>query len=170
MERTEGLLGIAAMVVLLQTHNPFLIPRRSFGSKVLKLTGFPRDTDDDKDSPVLDIIISVLKTTFSETPGTFKGSVKSLLRRVISKPKEIRKESLPFIKQAYKKFQVQFSTSKDRYVTPIETEQTGQISLPLLLMPKTEYTPDERLGNEEKMGECNINIPRTYLQENFLLM
>ena len=163
MERTEGLLGIAAMVVLLQTHNPFLIPRRSFGSKILKLTGFPRDTDDDKDSPVLDIIISVLKTTFSETPGTFKGSVKSLLRKVISKPKEIRKESLPFIKQAYKKFQIQFSTSKDRYVTPIETQQIGQISLPLLLMPKTEYTPDERMGNEEKMGKCNIDIPKTYL-------
>lgn len=160
----QGLLGIGAIVVLLQTHNPFLIPRRSFGSKIMKLSGYPRDTEDENDSPVVDTIISVLKTTFSEIPGTFKGAIAKLLRKVISKPKEVRKEAIGIIKNNfYAKFKAQFLSSKERYVSPIETEQRQQISMPLILVDKLDYKPNERIGLEEKMGECNIDIPRTYL-------
>ena len=161
---TEGLIGLGATVILLQTHNPFLIPRRSFGSKIMKLTGYPRDSEDTKDSPVIDTIISVLKTTFSDIPGSFKGPISKVLRKIISKPKEVRKDVIDTIKNIFvKKFNGQLVSSKERYVSPIETEQVQQISLPLIETTKQDYKPNERVGLEEKMGECNINIPKAYL-------
>ena len=162
-ERTEGILGIAGMVVLLQTHNPFLIPRRSFGSKILKLTGYPRDTEDSADSPTLDIVISILKTTFESSPNTFKGPTTTLLRLVISKPKEVRKESIMFLKQAAQKFKTQFLAAKERYQVPLNTTTISQLSLPVLRIEKPSYSPSEKIGEEEKKSECNIPMPKTYL-------
>jgi len=162
-ERTEGILGIAGMVVLLQTHNPFLIPRRSFGSKILKLTGFPRDTDDVSDSPTLDIVISILKTTFESSPNTFKGPSTTLLRLVISKPKEVRKESIMFLKQVSQKFKTQFLAAKERYEVPTETSITSQISLPVVRVDKNSFSPSDKIKSEEKMSECPIPMPKSYL-------
>jgi hypothetical protein len=162
-ERTEGILGIAAMVVLLQTHNPFLIPRRSFGSKILKLSGFPRDTDDFANSPVLDIIISVLKTTFESSPNTFKGPTTTLLRLVISKPKDVRKESIVFLKQAAQKFKTQLLAAKERYEVPSNTVATTQLSLPILPVMNTTYNFSETFLKEEQSSACNIFLPRSYL-------
>ena len=162
-ERTEGILGIAGIVVLLQTHNPFLIPRRSFGSKILKLTGFPRDTDDTADSPVLDIVISVLKTTFESSPNTFKGPITTLLRLVISKPKDVRKESVVFLKQAAQKFKAQFMSAKERYEVPVEGLAVEQISLPVLRIDNPITTPSEIVTREESAAMCSIPMPKTYL-------
>lgn len=162
-ERTEGILGIAGMVVLLQTHNPFLIPRRSFGSKILKLTGYPRDTDDVSDSPTLDIVISILKTTFESSPNTFKGPTTTLLRLVISKPKDVRKESIVFIKQAAQKFKTQFIAAKERYEVPLDTVATGQVSLPVVRIEKASYSPSEKIGEEEQKSSCGIPMPTTYI-------
>ena len=161
-ERTEGILGIAAMVILLQTHNPFLIPRRSFGSKLLKLTGFPRDTDDSANSSVLDILISVLKTTFESSPNTFKGPTTTLLRLIISKPKEVRKETIVFLKQAAQKFKTQLLTAKERYEVPSNTVATSQLSLPILPVINTVFQPNDML-KEEQSSACKIFLPRTYL-------
>jgi hypothetical protein len=162
-EKTEGILGIVGMVVLLQTHNPFLIPRRSFGSKILRLTGYPRDTDDVADAPTLDIVISILKTTFESSPNTFKGPTTGLLRLVISKPKEVRKESLLFLKQAAQKFKTQFLAAKERYEVPVDTTSTSQVSLPLLRLDKTTFSISERIGEEEQMSACDIPMPKSYL-------
>ena len=162
-ERTEGILGIAGMVLLLQTHNPFLIPRRSFGSKILKLTGFPRDTDDVSDAPALDIVISILKTTFESSPNTFKGPATTLLRLVISKPKDVRKESILFLKQASQKFKTQFLAAKERYEVPTESIATSQISLPVVRVEKNRFSPSEKIGADERMSDCMIPMPRTYL-------
>jgi hypothetical protein len=161
-ERTEGILGIAGMVVLLQTHNPFLIPRRSFGSKILKLSGFPRDTDDVSNSPVLDIIISVLRTTFESSPNTFRGPTTSLLRLILSKPKDVRKESIVFVKQCLKKFETQFKAAKERYQEPVGKIVTTQLSLPVIHPEKTVYTPSDKSVEEQK-GSCNIAMPSVYL-------
>lgn len=161
-ERTEGILGIAGMVVLLQTHNPFLIPRRSFGSKILKLTGFPRDTDDVSDAPALDIVISILKTTFESSPNTFKGPTTTLLRLVISKPKDVRKESILFLKQASQKFKTQFLSAKDRYEVPTESIATTQISLPVVRVEQNVFRPSDKI-EPETMSECVIPMPTTYL-------
>lgn len=162
-ERIEGVLGIVGMVTLLLTHNPFLIPRRSFGSKVLKLTGFPRDTDSPDDAPALDIVISVLKTTFQASPSTFKGPIATILRHVIAKPKEIRKEAVGFLKQTLKEFEAQYTSAKERYSTPVESEIVSMISFPVVRREKNVFRPDEKIGEDEKMAECSLPVPRTYL-------
>jgi len=163
-ERVEGILGLAGMIILLQTHNPFLIPRRSFGSKILKLTGYPRDTEDTKDSPILDVLISIMKSTFELSPSTFKGPSKTLFKAVLVKPKEIRKESLKYIDAFVKKFKAQLIAAKERYdLTPLTEEISNLISLPSIKIEKNEYEPMERLGSEELSAECDIYFPKAFL-------
>jgi hypothetical protein len=147
-ERIEGVLGITGMVTLLLTHNPFLIPRRSFGSKVLKLSGYPRDSDDANDAPTLDIVISILKTTFQASPSTFKGPIATIMRLIITKPKDVRKESVGFLKQFVKKFEANFVSAKERYAVPVESEIISMISFPVVRREKTVFTPTEKIGEE----------------------
>ncbi len=161
-ERIEGVLGIVGMVTLLLTHNPFLIPRRSFGSKILKLSGFPRDTESIDDAPALDIVISVLKTTFQASPSTFKGSVATMMRQLIAKPKDIRKEAVGLLKQTYKKFEAQYLEAKERYATPVQEEITSVLSLPVVRRDKNVFKPNEKI-EDEKMAECFLDVPRTYI-------
>lgn len=149
-DRIEGVLGIAGMIVLLQTHNPFLIPRRSFGSRVLKFSGFPRDTEDSTNSVALDTILSILKSTFESLPTSFKGPSTAVLRAILSKPKEIRKEAIVYIKQAYTKFKAQFESAKQRYVEPEQSATENPFLLPLI-------RPKEL--QEEVAGVCSISRP-----------
>ena len=163
IERVECEFGIAGMVTLLQIHNPFLIPRRSFGSKVLKLSGFPRDTDDEKVSPTLDTILSILKTTFESSPNTFTGSIKTFIKVLISDNKKIRTETIVFLKNFKKTFTTLFEAGKARYAEIPVVSIVTQQSLPVLPVTKLSYTPDEKLGNEELKSECTIEMPRSYL-------
>jgi hypothetical protein len=162
-DRAEGILGIAGMVVLLQTHTPFLIPRRSFGSKILRLSGFPRDTEDPSDSPTLDIILTCLKTTFESTPSTFKGPIVSILRSIITKPKDVRKDTIPLLKQAHSEFRVQFESAKERYVSPPETETFSQVTFPIIRVEKDEFKPSELTTHEERMSQCDTPSTKSVL-------
>jgi hypothetical protein len=162
-DRIEGILGLAGMVILLQGHNPFLIPRRSFGSKVLKFTGYPRDSEDPTNSPVLDTLISVLKSTFESLPSTFKGPVTAILRAIITNPKKIRTETVVYIKQAATKFQILLQSAKERYTAPTELVNSNAIQLPLLRSEKQDFKIGERLGSEEMMGECSVDRPKSML-------
>lgn len=158
-ERVEGITGLVGAVVLLQTHNPFLIPRRSISGRVFKLTGFPRDTDDTTDSPVLNNILYVLRSTFEEFPNTFSGGVVPLFRGIIDTPKRIRDETVRFLSQAAVEFKPQFESAKERYVAPTAEEEEPSVVLPIIKLEKLEYAPNERLGNEELMMKCGISRP-----------
>ena len=160
--RVEGILGIAAAVTLLQTHNPFLIPRRSFGSKILKLSGFPRDTIDPKDSPVLDAVLFSIKSTFEAFPNTFKEPIATVLRAIKTNSRKVRDETVRYISQAYTKFKVEFEAAKARYVINDKEVEVNNIVLPIILPPKFEFSPNERRG-PEKMGECVTEKPFTVL-------
>jgi len=166
-ERIEGILGIAGMVILLQSHNPFLTPRRSFGSKILKMTGYPRDTDDPKDCPTLDMLLNIIKTTFQASPNTFKGPSTTLIRKILTSIKEVRKETLVYLKQAATKFKTQLISAKERYTDPPVTESFNQIFLPLLFIEKTEYSAFDKLG-EEVSGECLTSMPNCILTGKML--
>jgi len=165
-DRTEGIFGINAMMTILLTHSPFLNPRRFFGKKVLKLAGYPRDTDDVEDSPVLDILISVLKSTFeSIPPGTFKGPITAVLNKIIAKPKEVKKDAIGFIKGKggfLEKFKGQFEDAKKRYVEPEKAEIVSGISFPVLRLDKPSFTPSERIGTETQ-SLCDVEYPSAYL-------
>lgn len=158
-ERTEGVLGIVGAVVLLQTHNPFLIPRRSISGKIFKLSGYPRDTTDSSESPVLDNIIFMLRSIFDEFPNTFSGPVVPLFRTIISTPKKIREEAIRILGSAFNEFRLQFEAAKLRYIEPTEEEENVSINLPIIKLEKLEYSPNEKLGNEELMMKCGISRP-----------
>ena len=160
--RVEGILGIAAAVTLLQTHNPFLIPRRSFGSKILKLSGFPRDTTDPKDSPVLDAVLFSIKSTFEAFPNTFKEPIATVLRAIKTNSRKVRDETVRYITQAYTKFKTDFETAKARYSVVDKEVEKNDILLPIILPLKYEFAPGTRQGSE-KMGECKTQKPFTVL-------
>ena len=161
-ERIEGLLGLVGIVILLQTHIPFLIPRRSFGSKGLKLTGYPRDTDDPNDSPILDLVIFVLRSMFETTGATLKGPITSLIRAILSNPKKVRTESLVYLKQAATKFAVLLQTAKERYIAPTESGRINLIQLPLIRKDTVEFEPDGKMG-DETMAECSVERTKSII-------
>ena len=158
-ERVEGITGIVGAVVLLQTHNPFLIPRRSISGRVFKTSGYPRDTDDKEDSPVLSNILYVLRSTFEEFPNTFSGPVTALFRSLIATPKRIKEEAIRFLGQAVTDFKPQFEAAKERYIAPTADEETSTFALPIFKPEKLEYSPSERLGDEELMMKCGVDRP-----------
>jgi hypothetical protein len=148
-ERVEGVLGLAGAIILLQTHNPFLIPRSTYGVKNFKLVGYPRDTDDPEDSPILDNLIYLLKVVFEANPSTFGGSATAFLREVINKPKETRKEVIKFIQGVFSvEYKTQLETAKERYMsTGSEVIITpNSVELPIIHLEKTEYKPNQRFG------------------------
>ena len=83
--------GFNAVVILMQTHRPQLLPRRSFGGKPLIVRGFPRDSTDIADAPLIDGLMRVLTNTFEQYPSTFKGASVVLLRTLLNDRKGVRK-------------------------------------------------------------------------------
>ena len=81
---------------------------------------------------------------------------------MISKPKDVRKESIVFLKQAAQKFKTQLLAAKERYEVPSNTIATTQLSLPVLLVKNAVFGPTDSL-TEEQTSACNIFLPRTYL-------
>jgi hypothetical protein len=156
----EGLLGIAGMVTLLQIHNPFLIPRRSFGNNVVKLSGFPRDTDDTNDCPILNNLLSALTKLVEAYPSTFQEPTATILREITRNRKRVRDKCVRFIQQFYSEFRAQFESAKERAAIVVETVEVNSILLPTILLTKTQFSPGDRRGNE-MFGECPIPKPRT---------
>jgi hypothetical protein len=86
-----GMMGIATVVLLLQTHIPMLVPRRSFGSRPLKLDGYPRDAPKPEEYSIVDALLMVIRKTFESYPaGSFRGPSQSIVRAVLTKPAEIK--------------------------------------------------------------------------------
>lgn len=96
--------GIVQAIILLQSHRPALIPRRSFGSKPLTLSGFPRDTDSTEGYTIVDSMILVLTKTLDAYPTSFKGTSASIMRMVLNDPKKVKtlttKSLVALIKQS----------------------------------------------------------------------
>ena len=89
--KARGMVGIAATALLLQSHLPQLVPRRSFGALPLKLDGFPRDTESDKAPTVVDSLLLVLRKTFESYPTSFKGPSVAVMRGALHEVSFIRK-------------------------------------------------------------------------------
>jgi hypothetical protein len=85
-----GFAGIATTALLLQTHIPTLIPRRSFGAKPLPLSGYPRDADKPEEYGIADAMNLVIRKTFEAFPTSFKGPAQQAIRAVLNKPAEVK--------------------------------------------------------------------------------
>jgi hypothetical protein len=86
----SGLLGVATTALLLQTHVPTLVPRRSFGTKPLMLSGYPRDADKPAEYSIVDSLLLVIRKTFEEFPTSFKGPAQQVVRAILNKPGEMK--------------------------------------------------------------------------------
>lgn len=155
-EKTEGILGICGMVIILLSHVPFLIPKRSFGLKTVKLSGFPRDTQDPEDAPVLDMLLYGLQATYKQYSSTFVGETTQVLRAIATRPKDVKKDAIRFLSSAFSEFKFQLEIARERYIAPAEEVVTQNLFLPLIHIPKLEYSPGERFGDEEIMSKCNV--------------
>ena len=85
-----GIAGIAQMILLMQSHVPALVPRRSFGSKPLTLSGYPRDAPKPEGYTILDSMVLVLSKTLEAYPTSFKGSSVTTMRLVLNAPSKVK--------------------------------------------------------------------------------
>jgi hypothetical protein len=151
-DRIESLLCIPALTILLQVHQPFLVPKRSVNNKPFKLSGFPRDSDDPLESPVLDSVVAITQKMLSEVPS--RGPLNELSKNIVNL-KKVRDETIPFLKVFASKFKSLLESAKERYEEPIEEEELNTIIFPFIASPKS-VDPGKSLGPEE-LGECSGN-------------
>ena len=92
----QAVVGVGGLVLLMQIHDPFLVPRRSFGMPFL-VTGFPREGDP-ADKGILDSVLAALKKTFEQFRGSFQGASQPLLRAVFKDTAQVRKDLVTTLK------------------------------------------------------------------------
>jgi len=158
-KKNGGIAGIACTVVLLQTHNPFLIPRRSFNEKTVKLNGFPRDSDDEKEAYSLDFILNCIKKTFETFPYSIKEPITTIIGSVLTSRKTTRDDIIKVLKfMKSGAFKEEFQSSKERYeqVKP-DTVVKIQFELPVIMVEKTEYSASEPISPEQILVCDKIN-------------
>ena len=159
-----AIFGFNAIVVLLQTHRPQLIPRRSFGSKPLVLRGFPRDTDDMNDAPLVDSLLNALIQTFESYPSTFRGSSVIFLRTLLNDRKSTRRVVLSSLKNQFaKEFAAQLTDAKDGLDAVAVGYVPVQSFVPPPVLPKKTVTflgPAESVMTEAEMRyTCMVDTP-----------
>jgi hypothetical protein len=162
-DELDGAIGIVGMAILLQTHNPFLIPRRSFGSKQLKLSGYPRDTDESKQVPIVNTIMFVLENTFESFPSTFTGPIGTFMRYLNTSSKKIRSTAISLLGKAVQKFKAQYTDAKARYSAIPEDIQVKQLKLPMIVSAKDTFQPNE-FNIEEMKSSCSVPRVLNYLE------
>lgn len=155
-ELVEGALGIAGAVVLLQAHNPFLIPKRSVGNRPLNTSGYPRDSEDPEECYVLTSILVLLRKTFESFPGSYRGSVATILREVLKKSKDLQTQSIQWIKFFAEQNKSIFENARERYEVPVEEASKNTLVLPIESVDNPVYQPGETL-DEEKPMTCKAN-------------
>lgn len=158
-EAIEGTFGVVACVVLLQTHIPFLYPKSSFGIKIFKTTGYPRDINaNPEESPVINNLLFVLKSYFANFSSTI-DKITGFTRTLAKNKASVKTDVIKYLRGAYQKFQTQFEIAQRMYTEP-ETEVLMQnIEISIIQPKKIDYEPFERLGNEELLATCEIPHP-----------
>lgn len=86
----EGIGGIAITILLIQSHIPALIPRRSFGARPLKLSGYPRDAPVPEEYSILDSILAVIRKTYEAYPTAITGPSAAIIRATLTGGTSIR--------------------------------------------------------------------------------
>ena len=159
-----SLFGFNATIILLQTHQPQLIPRRSFGSKPLLLRGFPRDTEDLNDSPLVDSLMGALMQTFESYPGTFKGSSVIFLRTLLNDRKGTRRVILSSLqKQFAPRFSKELQAARERTESVAVGTVTRQTFDPPMVQPSRDITflaPEDRVNTQPEVRySCRAYTP-----------
>jgi hypothetical protein len=148
-DRVEGILGVCGTIILLQTHTPFLVPRR-----FIKLSGYPRDTTDTSDSPILDSILALMKRTFAEFPVMIEGAIRSIAGDILARQKKVSEEVLRYLPVFAKQFETLLESSRERYTLPTEEMNNNAIKFPVLAVSNPLFGTSDVVGDELTL-ECN---------------
>ncbi len=150
----KGVLGIAMTIVILQGHLPLLIPRRSFGSRPLKLDGYPRDKSKEDGITIVDSMIRVLTATYDAFPTAVKGPSAPLIRAVLRESGPIKKAIYAFLDAkvlVYEEIKAILAKARVRYAeVPPPTAEIKTLIDPVV--------PSMKLGVVEHAGECRTNM------------
>lgn len=147
-ERVEGIMGLAGTTILLLTHSPFLIPKRSFNGKTLKMSGFPRDSENAEEMPLVNGLAMVIKHVTESYPGSFKSAVFKGMGKY-------KTDIIPFLTAMAKQFRTLLDSAKERYdAQPISLEHMNDIVTPLVHIKDPFFRPGEEMGTEEKGAKC----------------
>ena len=93
-----GIGGMATTALILQTHIPTLIPRRAFGPRPLKLSGYPRDVAEPGEEPtIVDSLLGVVRKTFESFPTSFEGASKQLIRACLTSSADVKRNTTAFL-------------------------------------------------------------------------
>ena len=151
--------GFNALVVLMQIHTPRLIPRRSFGSQPVPLRGFPRDTGDVNDAPLVDAMLGALQRTFENYPSTFRGGSVVFLRSLLNDRKTVKKivmaslskQFVPAFKDALLVARDSMDSAAAAVAAPIQQTFRPEIVRPAVTM----FTPAQKAAvGPESRYEC----------------
>jgi hypothetical protein len=157
-----AIFGFNGVIVLMQTHLPQLIPRRSFGKPIV-MRGFPRDTDDSADAPLIDSMLSMLSTTFESYPSTFGGASVVLLRNILNDRKSVRKVLISSMtKQFIPVFKPKLAKAKDGVRTDVVYALSNTFQPPLFRSEKDLYflSPSDSTGDGHRSFRCpDANLP-----------
>jgi hypothetical protein len=148
-DRVEGVLGLCGTILILQIHTPFLVPKRS-----VKLSGYPRDTEDSNDSPILDSILTLLKRTFDEFPVMLDGSIRSIAGDILARGKKVREESIRYFPVFIKEFKTLLENARERYTLPAEEINANSVKFPIMRVENPIFGTSDVIG-DESVTECN---------------
>ena len=147
-ESAQAIYGICGIALLMQIHDPFLLPRRSFGKSFL-LNGFPREGDAEEPG-ILDSLLVALKRTFEQFRGSLKGPSTSLLRELFRDVKKVRDKCVvamkvmarppaQFIQRlALKDYSIDLDKAKARYATAPPVPISLSVLVPAKRIDSTE--------------------------------
>lgn len=138
VKKFKGIVGLAMTILVLQTHIPLLVPRRSFGSRPVLLSGYPRDADTPADYSIIDSLMMVLRKTFEAFPTSFKGPSQQLIRGILNKPSEIKNAVKVLLDKTFLKDKsVEAAMDKARaFVREAPPEEQPDTLIPIVFPPK----------------------------------
>jgi len=135
----EGFVGIAATIFLLQSHIPTLVPRRSFGSRPLVLSGYPRDADTPADYSIIDSMLMVIRKTYEAYPTAITGPSADVIREVLSNPAGIKKQVGLVLKMMLEKYPYmrKILTEAKEHTQGVPEPEQPKALIPLVKPPET---------------------------------
>lgn len=145
----RGAIGLAGAILLLQSHLPILVPRRSFGANPVKLNGYPRDADVPEEFSIMDSLMSVFQKTFQAFPSAFKGPSAQFIRAILNDRKPIRK-LIPVIIKGILAKNPDIKTGLER--AKVHTDTIPVVEQPKTLIPNVQPPPE--LDVIRTFGKC----------------
>lgn len=159
----RGALGIALAILILQS-DPSLVPRRSFGSKPLKLNGYPRDTEDinAEKYTIIDSLIHVLDKTYRGFPTALEGPTAPVIRILLNSSKSIRANTVISLKNLFKfKPETRKLLDDAKNTRDVRSAEFINVFMPTVMPPSP-----EDIGKIREYSPCDTVTTSILINEN----